>query len=159
MSFYTDVIQQNPTFASADRIDDLGLLEPVTRQAIQAILASANAAGTPLLVFETYRSEQRQQMLFQQGATKLQNVGVHHYGLACDLVKNIGGQPSWKGDFSFLKALAEANGLIWGGDWGNGHVVHSFQDDDHVQRINVADQSKLFNLSWYPDDAYRPEIL
>ena len=158
MSFYTDVIQGSVDFGSSARIADIDLLEPVTRAAVQAIIAAAQQSGVALMVFETYRSQQRQELLFQQKATKLQTVGVHHFGLACDLVKVVGGEPSWKGDFGFLKGFAEANGLIWGGDWGNAHVVHSFQDDDHVQRINVADQSKLFNLSWYPDDAYRPVI-
>ena len=156
MSFYTDVIQTSPEFDSADKVDDLDLLEPVTRSAVQNIIASALEAGITLIPFETYRSQQRQDLLFQQKATQLKTVGVHHFGLACDLVKSIGGQPSWKGDFSFLKDLAEQNGLIWGGDWGNSLVTHSFADNDHVQRINVADQSRLFNLSWYPDDLYRP---
>ncbi|HXP02864.1 MAG TPA: hypothetical protein VN808_02010, partial [Stellaceae bacterium] len=59
---------------------------------------------------------------------------------------------------SFLKKLAEDNGLIWGGDWGNDTVVHSFVDADHVQRVNVSDQVKLFDLAWYPDETYKPKI-
>jgi D-alanyl-D-alanine carboxypeptidase len=85
--------------------------------------------------------------------------GFHHFGLACDLVKDINGEPSWKGDFGFLKDLAEHNGLIWGGDWGNDTIVHSFVDADHVQRISVADQTRLFDLSWYPDADYEPVIV
>jgi hypothetical protein len=158
MSFYTDVIQSDPRFTSAGRVNDLALLEPATRAAVEQIVFAAAAQHLTLIPFETYRSQQRQLLLFDQGATKLRTVGVHHFGLACDLVKSIGGEPSWKGDFSFLKALAEQNGLIWGGDWGNGHIVHSFVDADHVQRINVADQSRLFSLSWYPEAEYRPDI-
>jgi D-alanyl-D-alanine carboxypeptidase len=158
MSFYTDVVKASPKFLSTDRVSDLALLEPVTRAAVQQICAAARDQGITLMVFETYRSQERQQLLFEQKATKLRVVGVHHFGLACDLVKDVAGQPSWKGDFGFLKGLAEDNGLIWGGDWGNGDVVHSFVDADHVQRINVGDQSKLFNLSWYPDAAYRPML-
>jgi D-alanyl-D-alanine carboxypeptidase len=159
MSFYTDVIQSNPLFGSPNRVADLDLLEPVTRDAVQQIVADAAKQGIKLMVFETYRSQQRQTELFNQGATKLRTVGVHHFGLACDLVKDINGQPSWKGNFDFLKDLAENNGLIWGGDWGNDTVVHSFVDSDHVQRINVSDQAKLFNLSWYPDDDYDPVVV
>jgi D-alanyl-D-alanine carboxypeptidase len=158
MSFYVDVIRNSANFNSPNRVADLAMLEPITRAAVQAIVAGARQQDINLMVYETYRSEQRQQELFRQGATKLQAVGVHHYGLACDLVKSVNGEPNWKGDFSFLKGLGEANGLIWGGDWGNGSVIHSFVDADHVQRINVADQGRLFNLSWYPEDAYRPQI-
>src|SRR5262245_28854891 len=158
MSFYTDTIRPHAKFLSTARVADLELLEPVTRAAVQQIIAGARAQGIALMVFETYRSQQRQEVLFQQKASKLKTVGVHHFGLACDLVKDVGGEPSWKGDFSFLKALAESSGLLWGGDWGNAHVAHSFVDADHVQRINLTDQSKLFDLSWYPENSYRPVI-
>jgi hypothetical protein len=81
------------------------LLEPVPRKLVRQIISDAAADGTKLMVFETYRSQPRQSRLFAQGATK--TVGVHHYGLACDLVKDISGSPSWKGDFKFLGKLAK----------------------------------------------------
>ncbi len=96
MSFYTDVLQTNPLFNPPDRIADLDLMEPITRAAVGQILAAAAAQGIKLMVFETYRSQQRQTKLFNQGASKLQTVGVHLFGLACDLVTDINGQPSWK---------------------------------------------------------------
>jgi D-alanyl-D-alanine carboxypeptidase len=108
------------------------------------------------MIFETYRSEDRQLALFNQGATKLKTVGVHHYGLACDLVKNINGEPSWKGDFGFLGKLAHANGMIWGGDWGDPGGVHTFLDPDHVQRCTLRRQSALFAGTFYPDASYDP---
>jgi LAS superfamily LD-carboxypeptidase LdcB len=74
---------------------------------VLAIIADAAAAGIKLMAFETFRSQVRQTKLFQQKATKLKKVGVHHYGLACDLVKDVAGQPSWKGDFKFLGKLAK----------------------------------------------------
>jgi hypothetical protein len=94
--------------------------------------------------------------LFNQGATKLRKVGVHNYGLACDIVKSINGQPSWKGDFSMLGQLARDHGLIWGGDWGNPTIHHTFVDAVHVQRCTVSRQAALFRGDWYPDDAYDP---
>src|SRR4051812_25117130 len=102
MSFYTDVIVNDPRFHTTQPVHDIMLLEPVTRAAVQAIIADAKNAGIELGAFETYRSKERQELLYQQKATKLQKVGVHHYGLACDLVKMIGNQPSWKGSFEFL---------------------------------------------------------
>lgn len=155
-NFYTDVIQQDPRFLSTARIDDVALLEPVTRAVVQAIIQDAKTHGMDLMVFETYRSQARQQMLFNQGATKLRTVGVHHYGLACDLVKDVGGSPSWKGDFSLLGVLAKSHGMIWGGDWGAPQVHHSFIDSDHVQRCSLAAQVGLFAGTWYPDANYNP---
>ena len=155
-NFYDNVISKDPRFASAARISDLDLLEPTTRNAVTQIIADAKANGLELMVFETYRSQARQQDLFTHGATQLKTVGVHHYGLACDLVKNINGDPSWKGDFSLLGHLARQYGLIWGGDWGNPGIAHSFIDEPHVQRCSLARQASLFQRSWYPDATYSP---
>jgi hypothetical protein len=108
------------------------------------------------MAFETYRSRERQQLLFQQKVTKLQNVGVHHYGLAADIVRSVGGHPSWKGDFSIMGRLARKHGLVWGGDWGRPGVKPSFVDPVHVQRCTVGRQKLLFDGTWYPDEAYDP---
>jgi hypothetical protein len=155
-NFFADVIEKNPNFEGLDRVADLNLLEPITRQKVQSILEEALARGLKLMVFETYRSQARQEALFEQGATQLQQVGVHHYGLACDIVKSIGGQPSWKGDFSLLGELARAHGLIWGGDWGSPGRPHQFVDLVHVQRCSIAKQAALFKGRWYPADDYDP---
>jgi len=108
------------------------------------------------MIYETYRSQNRQQELFNNGATKLRTVGVHHYGLACDIVRVAAGEPCWKGDFSFLGQLAHSSGLIWGGDWGAPEIKHSFVDSVHVQRCTVTRQGDLFTGVWYPNDAYNP---
>lgn len=155
-NFYQDVIQSNPHFHSAERVSDIALLEPKTRSAVEAIIADAAAKGIRLMVFETYRSQERQAQLFSQGASQLRTVGVHHYGLACDIVKNVNGKPSWEGDFGFLGPLARAHGLVWGGDWGRPDLPHSFRDTDHVQRCSVAAQRQLFAGTFFPDDGYNP---
>ncbi|KWT86783.1 M15 family metallopeptidase [Candidatus Magnetominusculus xianensis] len=155
-NFYTDVIVKDSRFESVNRVGDLNLLEPITRGKVQAIISDAKAHGVDLMVFETYRSQARQDELFKQGATKLRIVGVHHYGLACDIVKSIGGDPSWKGGFSLLGRLAHQHGLIWGGDWGNPTIHHNFIDAVHVQRCSIIRQASLFRGEWYPDNAYEP---
>lgn len=155
-TFYEDVIQADPRFHSTDPISDLSLLEPITRAAVEAIISEAAANGINLMVFETYRSQDLQRIYFNRGVTKLQNVGVHHYGLAADIVKVVNGEPSWDGDFDFLGPLAEKYGLISGLDWGEPEKRHSFVDPVHVQRIRVSDQGALFNGDFYPDDQYTP---
>jgi hypothetical protein len=155
-NFYTDVISQDPRFDSVTRVADPTLLEPMTRELVERLVASANQMGIEVMIYETYRSQARQQALFNNGATKLRTVGVHHYGLACDIVRVVSGEPSWKGDFSFLGQLAHSSGLIWGGDWGAPEIKHSFVDSVHVQRCTVTRQGALFAGTWYPDDAYNP---
>jgi hypothetical protein len=155
-NFFTDTISTDPRFNSTARVDDLALLEPVTRELVQRMVDAAKVMGISVRVFETYRSQARQQELFNQGASKLRTVGVHHYGLAADIVRVVNGEPSWKGDFSFLGQLAHSAGMIWGGDWGNPNVHHNFVDLVHVQRCTIARQPALFAGTWYPDPAYNP---
>jgi hypothetical protein len=155
-TFYTDIIEQDPRFELATRIADVDLLEPTTRQLVEQIVESAGKMGICLMIYETYRSQARQQELFNAGATGLRAVGVHHYGLACDIVRSVSGEPSWKGDFSFLGQLARASGLIWGGDWGDPSIPHSLVDAVHVQRCTIARQPGLFSGTWYPDATYNP---
>lgn len=155
-SFYEEVITKDPRFNDTSRVHDLGLLEPVMRAKVEAIVRDAAAHGLTLLAFETYRSQTRQQELYDQGATQLRKVGVHHYGLACDLVKSINGQPSWKGSFELLRDLAYHYGLIWGGDWGTPAAHHTLYDPVHVQRVSVGRQASLFRGEWYPDETYNP---
>lgn len=157
-NFYLNVIVKNPRFRSQKRINDMRLLEPVTRQKITALLADARAYGINLMVYETYRSQERQGVLFNHGMTQLKMVDAHHFGLACDLVKDVDGEPCWKGDFSLLSALGKEYGLIWGGDWGHSAGVHSFVDPCHLQRCSVGRQASLFNLQWYPDASYDPYV-
>jgi len=155
-NFYKGVIQQDDRYYSPNRIDDINLLEPVTRAAVLAIIADAKVMGREMMVFETYRSQDRQEDLYYQGATQLWRVGVHHYGLACDIVKVVDGEPSWDGSFGFLRDLAQKHGLISGLDWGRPDIGHSFIDPCHVQRIRVCDQKGLFSGAWYPGESYNP---
>lgn len=152
MSFFSEVIQKSPQFHSTARCADLNLLEPTTRAAVEAIIADAAAFGQPLMVFETFRSQERQELLYKQRATEIHTAGVHHYGLACDLVKSIDGEPSWKGSFDFLGMLAIKHNMVWGGAW------RTLVDADHVQRVAVKDQAKLFAGVWYPDQSYNPYL-
>jgi len=155
-NFYTDVIQKDPRFLRLDRVADPALLEPATRRLVEQVIAGAKEMGIALMIYETYRSQARQQQLFEHGASKLRSVGVHHYGLVCDIVRHVGGEPSWKGDWTFLGKLGRANRLIWGGDWGNPKIRHDFVDLVHVQRCTVARQDALFAGKWYPDETYDP---
>ncbi|HEY2401815.1 MAG TPA: M15 family metallopeptidase [Steroidobacteraceae bacterium] len=153
-NFYQDVIQLDSRFHSTARIADPLLLEPVLRGLVQQILQDAAAHGVQLMVFETFRSKERQTALFNQGATRLREVGVHHYGLACDLVKVVAGEPTWKGDYSLLGELARQYRLIWGGDWGQPDAPRTFIDAVHVQRCALWRQAELFGNQWYPPDDY-----
>lgn len=155
-NFFTDTIKRDPRYNSTARINDLNLLEPHVRAKVLAMLNDAAAHGVKLMVFETYRSQARQELLFRDGATQLRTVGCHGYGLAADIVYNVSGEPSWKGDFAFLGHLAKAHNLIWGGDWGHPNKPTTFADSDHVQWLPIHRQGQLFRGEWYPTGDYNP---
>lgn len=156
MNFYQSIIKHDYRYNTPHRVSDVALLEPITRIAVQAILSEAKAQGRQVMLFETYRSQRRQEDLYEEGVTQLRHVGVHHYGLAADIVKVVDGEPNWDGSFGWLRDLAVKHGLISGIDWGQPDVHHGFIDECHVQRIAVHDQNKLFSGNWYPDEDYRP---
>jgi len=155
-NFFTEEIVKDARFQSTERVSASALLEPITRAGVAKIVQQARALGIDVVAFETYRSLTRQAALFAQGTTQVKTGGVHHYGLACDIVKIVDGAPTWEGDYSFLGHLAHANGLIWGGDWGQPEVRHSFVDAVHVQRCIIARQEALFAGEWYPGPDYDP---
>jgi hypothetical protein len=156
-NFYEDTIKKHKDFKSTKVISDLELLEPNTRDAVKQII---DAGKGKFMVYETYRSKERQEELFKKKVTKLQKVGCHHYGIAADIVLvDSKGGPSWKGskeDWKLLKSLAEDADLISGQDWGNPKEKHSFVDEPHVQRIRLSHQAALFAGKWYPNDDYDP---
>jgi hypothetical protein len=155
-NFFTDVIQTDARFNTTLQIRDLALLEPATRAAAQAIIADAFAMGIDLMVTETFRSAERQKMLFDQRLTQIRTVGTHFFGLALDFCKVVNREVSWAGDWAFLRDLAEKHGLISGLDWGLPAIRHTFVDPDHVQRVSVADQQQLFAGTFYPPNEYQP---
>jgi hypothetical protein len=136
--FYNDVITKDPRFQSLDRVADINLLAPATRQKVQNLMAAAKKNGIELAIYETYRSQQRQLELFKQGHSKLRTVGGHHYGLACDLFRFSKGDPNRQENYILLGQLAHANGLVWGGDWCGPSARCTFFDPVPMQRYGVT---------------------
>lgn len=152
-NFYLNVIRSDRRLHSPTRISDLALLEPVTRRKVTAIIADLSASGRCAICFETFRSVERQLSLYRQGVSRLKTIGVHHFGLAADLVfLDASGAPTWDVDYSLLGHVARSHGMIWGGDWGDPNRDHAFIDPDHVQRIAVDRQPALFKGEWYPSE-------
>jgi hypothetical protein len=113
--------------------------------------------GHILVPVETYRSTQRQHMFYMKHFTQLKTVGVHHFGLAVDLALMDGGHYHADGqDYMFFVELAKKHKMISGIDWGTPEAHHSFHDYDHLQRIKVSDQARLFSGEWYPEPDYNP---
>lgn len=121
MESWLDTIRKSPQLNSLDIVSDTGLLYPPFCVKIQSLVVTARAASLNVIVFETYRSEPRQLLLFKQGRTKIKTNGMHHYGVAADLVFLLNGQPAWPsaGDprWKELADIGRKLGLYWGGDF------------------------------------------
>jgi hypothetical protein len=152
MSFYTDVILRSSKRDSAHRIDTVQLLESGTARKVAQLLARMAALGHPMLIWETYRSQTRQTSLYARGKSRAR-ISTHTYGLAADIVFDIGGEPSWRGPWDAFGKEAKDAGLVWGGDWdGDPKTRHSFYDLNHVQNCPVEKQAELVRGIWYPKE-------
>lgn len=156
-NFYTDTIQRDPRFHSVVPVHDTKLLEPVFWAMVQGFTADAHVEGHVLAILETYRSRELQEHYFQTHKAQLQHVGVHHWGLAVDLVVILASGADWvQKDYDFFGSLAVKHELVWGRDWGEPKKRHSIVDSVHLQRITLADEAKLFSGAWYPSADYVP---
>lgn len=118
-----------PSIPEPPRIDTLEGLAPRFREALELVLADMRAAGHHVRVFETLRTDERQEYLFGFGreyddgrgaVTKAPTArnGWHFYGLAADVVQDdatpwVAPQAFWQD----LGTFALARGLSWGGRW------------------------------------------
>lgn len=108
---------------------------------------AAHPEGTPKFpgfihweIFETYRPQERQDLLYAQGRTAPGDIvtwrktSLHTQRVACDLVWiDTDGKARWDGPiqlWAILGHCARAVGLVWGGDWKNS------PDTSHVQLPN-----------------------
>lgn len=141
MNFFTDVIQRDPRYRTRATVRDMDLLEPGFREKVERLMRDALAEeDTQLTVVETYRSRERQEQVFRQGASKLRTVGTHHYGLAVDFAKKVGTRVTWDGSWKFMPRLALRYGLtsLYPNDAG------------HIQGCTIPQQRDLFAGRWYP---------
>lgn len=115
---------------------ELDQCAPLFREAVNRTLADMRTYGWRARVYETLRSDQRQQYLHGFGRRYDDGRGVvtnaktavgswHHYGLAADIVQD--DDSPWnapKGFWRDLGLCAERNGLKWGGRWKNVDLPH-----------------------------------
>jgi len=76
---------------------------------VELVIAGARDQGITLVVTETFRSAPRQQYLFANHKTQLDgktpaSIGVHHFGLAIDVMREENGKADWStDDYLFLQ--------------------------------------------------------
>lgn len=88
---------------------------------------SANKAGIPIAIFETFRTPQRQDQIYAQGRTTSGKIVTqskgwqswHQYGVAVDIALLIDGRWSWDFDPKEVSKHFDTDKLIWGGTFKN----------------------------------------
>jgi len=110
--------------------NDLGLLAPAFRAAVEAAITECKAKKLDVLVYETYRSQEMQALYYARGRTIVPPTHTvtnaptnlqswHGFGLAVDVVHRT---DYWEppGGLKWFQEVAEvfkANNCKWGGDW------------------------------------------
>ena len=105
-------------------VRDISALSPEAQKACNLFMAECKKRGLNVLITETYRSQERQNYLYQQGRTRPGKVVTwtkksrHTSRRAWDICKNKKGEEY--SDESFFKAcgeVAKKYGITWGGTW------------------------------------------
>ena len=150
---------------------DIKLLHPKLRRIVPEILAKCKAAGLPVLVTQTLRTQAEQDALYWQGRTTpgkiVTNVrwpnGAHCWGVAFDFCRNVRGREYDDSDGFFAKvaSIAKPYGLRWGGDWTR------FVDKPHLELaefmpggsaawlIKTYGSPEKFMAAWEEEDMVR----
>lgn len=145
MNWYQDKIKQHKQYQSLKVVSDIDVLYPLMAFLIIKLFINAYKEGLKVCIFETYRSQDRQLDLFNKGTSKIKSNGMHHFGVAADIVfRNEKNYPIWQGKWEILGRIGKNLGLYWGGDW------KGFVDCPHFQLIPAidADQAKIIECQY-----------
>jgi peptidoglycan L-alanyl-D-glutamate endopeptidase CwlK len=124
------------------RIDSLDVLMPEFAARVHLMVMDARAQGLNVAVFETLRSDARQEELWNQGrltsgaivTNARAGASWHNYGLAVDIaflsMPIVSGKLAWTwtGDWKLLGKIGMQNGLAWLGAPGS-----TFPEAPHFQ--------------------------
>jgi len=147
MNWYEEKIKNNKYFLSEEIISDVNMLYPRFRFLILRLFAEAKREGLNVRIYETYRSQARQRVLFERGHSELVKNGMHHFGIASDVVfLDEKDNYIWRGDWDKLGAIGRNLGLYWGGDW------KTFKDNPHFQLVPATSEDQYRIISGtFPD--------
>lgn len=114
-------------------VNSLDVLAPAFRRAVETARAACVADGLDVVIYETFRSQERQYANFTRGATNVSSTNAsnnlyswHSFGLAVDVVSASRGWTAWTdADWSakVVRRFRE-NGCRWGGEWVSRDLPH-----------------------------------
>lgn len=113
----------------------LTLLAPKMSLAIEAGLRDCWADGLDVMVYETHRTNQLQQLYYARGRTVIPphytvtnaqsaEYSWHFFGLAADCISKSKGWDQPESWFAQMATHFKSHGLKWGGDWKMKDLPH-----------------------------------
>lgn len=113
-------------------------LLPIAKERVEQFLRLCKENDIDLLVTSTYRDQESQQALYEQGRTTAGKVVTnakagdswHNWRCAVDVVPLINGKPNWDGSdpvWTKIGELGEQAGLEWAGRWRTFKELAHFQ--------------------------------
>lgn len=127
---------------------DISELTKNAQKACNLFMERCKAAGLNVLITETYRSQERQNYLYEQGRTRPGNKVTwtknsrHTSRRAWDICKNVKGAEY--SDASFFKKcgeIAKELGITWGGTWKTPDTPHFEVDENWTPSVTCGDTS------------------
>lgn len=135
--------------AVTETVRDIGALTKKAQVACKLFMEECKKRGLNVLITETYRSQERQNYLYEQGRTRPGKVVTwtkksrHTSRRAWDICKNQKGAEY--SDESFFKecgAVAAKFGIVWGGTWKTPDTPHfevsenwNYEGDDEMTEV------------------------
>lgn len=135
---------------------DISELSPAAQQACRLFLKKCEEKGLKVLITETYRSQERQNYLYEQGRTRSGKIVTwtknsrHTSRRAWDICQNIKGKEY--SDSSFFAAcgkIAKELGITWGGEWNLADTPHFEINTDwnYEEENEMTEQERIkFNV-------------
>jgi len=161
VDFYIKKLIPSADYNNTKSVKSLDLLFPAFRVKIEDAMKKFNEKypNVKLVFVETYRSNARQLMHYNNGASKIKKNGMHHYGIACDCAFEFDTDGdgdiefSYDGDYNYLRECWKAQGLTLLGEWDKGHAQFIPVNNQDILRGEVLAEVKKFqgNNDLVPD--------
>lgn len=157
---------------------DISELTPLAQEACRLFLKECEKRGIDIFITETYRSQERQNELWEQGRTKPGNIvtwtlNSRHTGRKAWDIACKGGVLYNAGILYMAGAVGKELGITWGGDWATPDRPHfeitgswrSPKEEEEVtqEQFNkmmetyIAERNKLSASSWAEEDLKEAE--
>lgn len=115
---------------STERISDLNELHPLVKEQAILLMDKCKQQGLNAKIIETYRSQERQNYLYEQGRSRPGQIVTwtkssnHTARKAFDVIQNVKGDEYNSAFLTKVGKLAKEFGLDWGGTWSTPDKPH-----------------------------------